>query len=229
MPSAFMRKLESRGRAGRFCPKLTLVTIALTFGHSRAIAEYPPSPADSTDGQKLFRQNCAGCHGADARGNDKAPALSGNRRVSDRSIQQLRQLIKTGIPGTGMPAFDLPSKDLDALAEFLHSMNGQAAGTSQQGDAAAGEAYFFGKGKCSSCLMVASQGSPIGPDLSNLGNEMTTAEIETAVKNPSAHITPGSENKTSPMTYMVGGKQFVAIAIGPNILCFGLPADCEKK
>jgi hypothetical protein len=28
---------------------------------------------------------------------------------------------------------------------------------------------------------------------------------------------------------MVGGKQFVAIAIGPNILCFGLPADCEKK
>jgi PQQ-dependent dehydrogenase (methanol/ethanol family) len=37
----------------------------------------------------------------------------------------------------------------------------------------------------------------------------------------------GGENKTSPMTYLVGGKQFVAIAIGPNILCFGLPAGSE--
>jgi len=27
----------------------------------------------------------------------------------------------------------------------------------------------------------------------------------------------------------VGGKQFVAIAIGPNILCFGLPEGSEKK
>jgi hypothetical protein len=25
------------------------------------------------------------------------------------------------------------------------------------------------------------------------------------------------------MTYMAGGKQFVAVAAGPNILCFGLP------
>jgi alcohol dehydrogenase (cytochrome c) len=28
--------------------------------------------------------------------------------------------------------------------------------------------------------------------------------------------------KASPMTYMVDGKQFVAIAGGSNILCFGL-------
>src|SRR2546427_347261 len=46
---------------------------------------------------------------------------------------------------------------------------------------------------------------------------------------PLWHFPAGSENKTSPMTYMVGGKQFVAIAIGPNILCFGLPAGSEKK
>ena len=28
--------------------------------------------------------------------------------------------------------------------------------------------------------------------------------------------------KASPMTFTVDGKQFVAIAAGPNILCFGL-------
>jgi hypothetical protein len=31
--------------------------------------------------------------------------------------------------------------------------------------------------------------------------------------------------KASPMTYMVGGKQFVAVAAGPNILCFALPSN----
>lgn len=30
-------------------------------------------------------------------------------------------------------------------------------------------------------------------------------------------------NKASPMTYMVDGKQYIALAAGPNILCFCLP------
>ena len=37
------------------------------------------------------------------------------------------------------------------------------------------------------------------------------------------HFTTNGENKTSPMTYKVGDKQFIALAVGPNILCFGLP------
>jgi PQQ-dependent dehydrogenase (methanol/ethanol family) len=37
------------------------------------------------------------------------------------------------------------------------------------------------------------------------------------------HFTTNGENKASPMTYMTGGQQFIAIAIGPNIVCFGLP------
>ena len=37
------------------------------------------------------------------------------------------------------------------------------------------------------------------------------------------HFPTNGVNKASPMTYMVSGKQFVALAAGPNILCFGLP------
>lgn len=37
------------------------------------------------------------------------------------------------------------------------------------------------------------------------------------------HFATNGENKTSPMTYLVNGKQYVALAVGPNILCFGLP------
>jgi glucose dehydrogenase len=37
------------------------------------------------------------------------------------------------------------------------------------------------------------------------------------------HFPTNGENKASPMTYRVGGKQFVALAVGSNIMCFGLP------
>ena len=32
----------------------------------------------------------------------------------------------------------------------------------------------------------------------------------------------GHSWRASPMTYLAGGKQYVAVAAGPNILCFGL-------
>jgi alcohol dehydrogenase (cytochrome c) len=43
------------------------------------------------------------------------------------------------------------------------------------------------------------------------------------------HFITSGENKASPMTYTAGGKQFVAIAIGPNIVSFALPAERPKK
>ena len=40
---------------------------------------------------------------------------------------------------------------------------------------------------------------------------------------PLWHFPTGGENKSSPITYLIDGKQFIAVAIGPNIICFGLP------
>jgi glucose dehydrogenase len=37
------------------------------------------------------------------------------------------------------------------------------------------------------------------------------------------HLPTSGINKASPMTYAVNGRQFIAVAIGPNIMCFGLP------
>ena len=63
-----------------------------------------------------YRSHCAGCHGADAHGTAQGPSLEGNRRLRQRSTGQLRTLIQHGIPAAGMPAFDLPIQQLDALA-----------------------------------------------------------------------------------------------------------------
>jgi glucose dehydrogenase len=40
---------------------------------------------------------------------------------------------------------------------------------------------------------------------------------------PLWHFATNVAMKASPMTYTVDGKQFVAVAAGSNILCFGLP------
>ena len=40
--------------------------------------------------------------------------------------------------------------------------------------------------------------------------------------NASAELGDGHSWRSSPMTFEAGGKQFVAVSAGPNILCFGL-------
>jgi PQQ-dependent dehydrogenase (methanol/ethanol family) len=148
-------------------------------------------PAQNPDGQKLFAGQCAGCHGADAHGTDRGPGLAANRRVRSRSVQQLRDFIRKGAPGSGMPAFDLPADQLDALATLLHSMNAPAAESNTLGDSTAGKQFFLGEGQCASCHMVNGGGKAIGPDLSDVGARMTVEEIQEALLKPSAHTMPG--------------------------------------
>ena len=61
-----------------------------------------------------------------------------------------------------------------------------AAKQPDAGDAAAGEAFFTGKGNCSSCHMVRGRGGILGPDLSNLARGRTVEQIEAALADPSA-------------------------------------------
>ena len=107
------------------------------------------------------------------------------------SLPRLVDIIRNGIPGTGMPPFSLPSPDLDALVAFVASLNAPAAEIGVSGNAALGRQFFFGKGECGACHMVAGRGRPIGPDLSNLSQEETIDEIESDLKDPSAKIAPG--------------------------------------
>ena len=145
------------------------------------------------EGNQIFVARCGGCHGADARGSDRGPALAEVRRLRTRSVQQLRDIIQKGIPGTGMPPFDLPAPELDALAALVRSLNGPAAESVVSGDVAAGEEYFFGGGKCASCHMVLDNGRPIGPDLSNVGSDLTAGQIREALLQPGARIAQGYE------------------------------------
>jgi PQQ-dependent dehydrogenase (methanol/ethanol family) len=90
-----------------------------------------------------------------------------------------------------MPAFPLPESQLQALARFVRSLNASAYEASPAGDVNAGEQFFFGKGQCSTCHMVRGRGRANGPDLSNIGRELTLPELELALKDPGARIAEG--------------------------------------
>jgi hypothetical protein len=66
--------------------------------------------------------------------------------------------------------------------------------TKPSGDAHAGEEFFFGTGRCSTCHMVHGRGQVNGPDLSDIGRKSTVRELELVLENPTSqmgiHTTP---------------------------------------
>jgi len=180
------------------CRIARFLIIALALGATPVLGQTPPTTAPNlTEGTKIYAQRCAGCHGADAHGTDKAPGLAGNQRLRDGSVQELRDVIRKGVPGSGMPAFDSPPQELDSLVVLVRSLNAPSAESTVGGDATAGESFFFGKGQCASCHMVSGAGAAIGPDLSNVGREMTVDEIQAKLVNPNSRIAPGYELATA--------------------------------
>ena len=82
-----------------------------------------PAAVWGADGKKLFQERCAECHGSDARGSAKGPGLAANPLLRGQSVEQLRGVVQRGFPNSGMPAFDLPSEDLDAVAGYVRGLN----------------------------------------------------------------------------------------------------------
>jgi alcohol dehydrogenase (cytochrome c) len=156
------------------------------------MAQQPPgNPEMVQAGKKQFEAHCAGCHGADGAGGEHGPDIVDTPHPRIRSAEGLQEIIHSGIPDAGMPAFQLPDRDLQQLVAFVHSLTAPAMNGPMEGDAAAGEKFFFGKGNCSSCHMVQGRGGFIGPDLTSVGRERRLGQIERKLRNPSLQITSG--------------------------------------
>ena len=198
MKAPINAKVECSCQHSCACRIARFLIVALALGAASVLGQTPPTTAPNlTEGTKIYAQRCAGCHGADAHGTDKAPGLAGNQRLRDGSVQDLRDVIRIGVPGSGMPAFDSPPQELDSLVVLVRSLNAPSAESTVGGDATAGESFFFGKGQCASCHMVSGAGAAIGPDLSNVGRELTGDEIQAKLVNPNSRIASGYELATA--------------------------------
>jgi cytochrome c oxidase cbb3-type subunit 2/cytochrome c oxidase cbb3-type subunit I/II len=84
--------------------------------------------AEVKRGAALFMQDCAGCHGAEGRGDGIAgQALlhrPANLAAAQFSVRLLSQVLWNGVPGTSMPSWrSLPQSDLNALVAHVQTLH----------------------------------------------------------------------------------------------------------
>lgn len=79
--------------------------------------------SQAANGRQVFESHCASCHGGEARGGGKGPGLAANPRLSGKTEEELRALIRAGFPDSGMPPMILPPGDLNAVAAYIRELN----------------------------------------------------------------------------------------------------------
>jgi len=152
------------------------------FSAATAQAVHPKNPLGTgpdvvAAGHALYNRTCTACHGIDGGEGERAPALVGDRRFFRLSENSIFDTIRGGIPGTAMPPFALPDDDIWRIVVFIRAMRGSASETDVPGNTQQGMAVFTGKGGCLKCHMLNGKGGTIGPDLSNIGAQVTLKHL----------------------------------------------------
>jgi cytochrome c oxidase cbb3-type subunit 3 len=141
----------------------------------------------SMRGKQTFASTCAGCHGLDGRGSERAPNIAENPKVLRLSDAQVSHIVENGVPGTAMPAFhSLAHTDVQAVVAYLRSLQGTKRALKLPGDPGRGETVFFGKAGCFGCHMAAGKGGFIASDLSGYAHSYAVGRIRSAITSPAA-------------------------------------------
>ncbi len=136
-------------------------------------------------GKKVYIAECITCHGASARGgsvppNDGPDLVRSLTVLHDRYGSTVGPFILKNHPmQSGRPASSLSQAQIEDLADFLHLKVADTMRTSPLfhaqnvlvGNAAAGEAFFKGDGKCTQCHSVTG-------DLKGYGSKYEAIDIQ---------------------------------------------------
>jgi cytochrome c oxidase cbb3-type subunit III len=151
----------------RLCLILLLFNVLPIAAQQSASAPGMRKPVPA-QGRSMYNSSCAGCHGLDGKGSDKAANIAGSPRVRQASDSELSAIISNGIPESGMPSFrNLSERQLRGIVGYLRSLQGNPRAPAVHGDASRGKEIFFGRGDCSSCHTISGEGGFLGPDLTD--------------------------------------------------------------
>jgi cytochrome c oxidase cbb3-type subunit III len=174
----------------------------------------PADPAAVQQGRQIFSANCSFCHGSDARGGEGGPNLIRSQTVlDDKDGEQIATVVQNGRPDKGMPKFDLTLPQISTIAAFLHTIpvggRAQTTGTVDAlvGNAAAGEAYFNGAGKCSSCHSVSGDLAGIGARYTDV-RALQGAILSGEVRGESNEVSRKTVTVTLPTGQTVEGRLY---------------------
>jgi cytochrome c oxidase cbb3-type subunit 3 len=182
-------------RAARIASGLGLMLLCAFVASERVASQGQKSPpfangverANTTnvDGRRIFESRCAGCHGLDGRGGERAPDIATSEKTQRRSDHALSRIITGGLPGTGMPAFASLGSSLKNVVAYLRQLQGRNESTKFPGDVKRGRELFYGKARCSECHAIAGSGGFIALELSGFGADRSADQILQAIVKPS--------------------------------------------
>jgi putative heme-binding domain-containing protein len=165
------------------------IAAVLFLSAATLAAQHEYTPTEAEIGKGVYLNNCVYCHGPDG---DQIPGIDlGHAKFKRaKTDEDLMNIIRNGIDGTGMPAQNLRDTLLVAVVAYLRSVSGEPAGAATGGDAARGKLVFEGKGACTSCHRVRGQGSYAGPDLSEIGGMRRSADLRRTLLDPASDTLP---------------------------------------
>ena len=147
------------------------------------------SQRDIAAGAQLYTGQCASCHGTN--GNTVGGVdLRRGRFPNVNSDEDLKRVVRTGVPGTAMPASNFKDPELNAIVAYIRAgfeLNGSAV---MIGDRARGRTLFEGKGQCDTCHRVGARGPYLAPDLTDVGANRLPVSLQMSIVDPSGTMQP---------------------------------------
>jgi cytochrome c oxidase cbb3-type subunit 3 len=170
-------------------PTVLLFLAAVT--HAQNSNPFGSDPNAAELGRVMFRIRCGPCHGIHAQGGRGPDLTLGTYSSGDRDSDLFR-VVASGVPGSEMVGYrsSLEDESIWRLVTYIRSVAHPEAAPAQ-GDRAAGEKIFWGKGNCGQCHQVHARGAGIGPDLSRVGRRRSLAYMRASVVAPDEDLTPG--------------------------------------
>jgi cytochrome c oxidase cbb3-type subunit III len=156
--------------------------------HSKDIAQTNPfnTDADVQQGAALFQLHCSYCHGSHGEGGRGADLTAGVYKQGGKD-PDLFKTIRTGIPGTEMPAVRVSDDEVWKLVGFVKRLGSQGLAEKAPGDAVAGKA-IYAKSGCVGCHRIGTEGSDLGPDLTDIGRRRGLAFLTESIVKPDAFV-----------------------------------------
>lgn len=154
---------------------LTFVAVSWTLTWASLLAQGVPAknpfegnPDAVLAGMGGYRLRCADCHGLDGRG-VRGPDIT-QVWNSGRTDDGLFNTVRSGIPGTEMPAFPAiraSDREVWQLLAYLKTLSAPPSDLPPRGNADNGAKLF--RTMCVACHSVNGNGGRLGPDLSRIG------------------------------------------------------------